>query len=157
MTDHDKKATELILEAAKESGMLEAVEQLLVRHAAADVRDLFVNYFDELAGTAPITMGFIADRGCGVRKPAKPLMEAELMFGNSEARDRAIVDLGKLGLEVELLDQVDEHTPTVWIKVTGPYEGSDDEFFREMRHLARRFGGGVEEAGLQFPPSNCFH
>ena len=93
----------------------------------------------------------------------KQLMEAELMFDNPEARDRAIVELSKLGLEVELLlDQVDEYegvvlTPTVWIRVTGPYEGSDDEFFREMGHLAGRFGGDVEEAGLQFPPSNCFH
>jgi hypothetical protein len=89
-------------------------------------------------------------------QPLKQRMEAELMFDNPEARDRAIVALTKRGFEVELLDYVDEYegvilTPTVWIAVTGAYAGSEDAFFDEMRHLAEHFSGDVMEAGLQFP------
>jgi hypothetical protein len=86
----------------------------------------------------------------------KNRMYAELLFDNPEARDRAIVELNKLGLVVELLDWVDEHegvvlSPTVWIKVRGLSELNQDEFFDEMAHLADRFNGDVYEAGLQNP------
>jgi hypothetical protein len=84
-------------------------------------------------------------------------MEAELIFDHPEARDRAVAELIKQGYAIELLDWTDDYegvllTPTVWIKVRGLYEGSDDEFFAEMGHLANQFSGDVIEAGLQFPP-----
>jgi hypothetical protein len=89
----------------------------------------------------------------------KQLMEAELIFDNPEARDRAVVELTKQGYTVELLDWVDDDddgavlSPMVWVKIRGPYEGSDTEFLGEMGHLAEQFGGDVVEAGLQFPPN----
>jgi hypothetical protein len=84
----------------------------------------------------------------------KQLMEADLMFDGPEDRDRAIVELTKQGFSVEKLDWVDAHngillTPTVWIRISGAYEGNDDEFFDEMMNLAGQFGGEVVEAGLQ--------
>ena len=83
------------------------------------------------------------------------LMEAILMFDGPADRDLATPELDKLGYGVELLlDQVDEHegvvlTPTVWIRVTGPYEGSESDFFHAMGDLAEQFGGDCLEAGLQ--------
>jgi hypothetical protein len=91
----------------------------------------------------------------------KQLMYAELLFDHPEARDRAIVALAKRGFTIEALtgpDWVDEFegvvlSSTVWIKVRGAYEGSDDEFFNEMVHLTRQFGGDVYEAGYLHPPA----
>jgi hypothetical protein len=85
-------------------------------------------------------------------------MEAELIFDHPQGRDLAITELTKLGFGVEILDWVDEDegvvlTPTVWIKVRGPYEGSDHEFFDEMAHLAGQFSGDVVEAGYANPPT----
>ena len=87
----------------------------------------------------------------------KQLMYAELIFDRPDGRDLAVAELTKQGFDVEILDWVDEHkgvvlTPTVWIKIRGLYDGSDDEFLTEMGHLAGQFSGDVIEAGLQFPP-----
>jgi hypothetical protein len=85
-------------------------------------------------------------------------MEAELLFDTPMARDLAVAELTKQGFDVEILDWVDEHegvvlTPTVWIKVRGFYEGSDDEFFNEMGHIANTAGGEVIEAGYSISGS----
>src|SRR5215472_5476701 len=74
----------------------------------------------------------------------KQQMEAELLFDCPDARDRAIVELTKRGFDVEILDWVDEYegvllTPTVWIKVRGASEDTEDEFFAEMHELAKQF------------------
>jgi hypothetical protein len=87
----------------------------------------------------------------------KQQMYAELIFDDPNSRDLAVAELTKLGFDVEILDWVDEYegvvlTPTVWVKVSGPYEGSDDEFFDEMAHLAGQFSGDVVEAGFANPP-----
>jgi hypothetical protein len=87
----------------------------------------------------------------------KQQMYAELMFDHPSGRDRAVAELSKRGFDVEVLDWVDEYegvllTPTVWIKVRGASELDENEFFREMQHLAEQFSGEVVEAGLQFPP-----
>jgi hypothetical protein len=79
-------------------------------------------------------------------------MYAELLF--PEARDLAVVELTGAGFAVEILDWEDpEGSTCVWVKVRGAYEGSDDEFFNEMVHLARQFGGDVYEAGYLHPPT----
>ena len=88
----------------------------------------------------------------------KKQMEAELMFNHPDGRDRALAELSKRGFEVELLDRTDTHegvllSLTVWVRVQGVSELSEDEFFDEMAHLANQFNGDVLEAGLQFPPS----
>jgi hypothetical protein len=88
-------------------------------------------------------------------------MLAELLFDHPGARDLAVVELKRLGFQIKLLDYVDEYegvvlTPTVWIQVRGTYEGSDNEFFAEMMHLAEKFSGDVCEAGYaddQLPQS----
>ena len=80
-------------------------------------------------------------------------MESELMFPDVPSRDLAIAELSKRGFEIELLlDRVDRHegivlTSTVWIKVSGPSELDEDEFFDEMAHLAEQFNGEVLETG----------
>jgi hypothetical protein len=79
-------------------------------------------------------------------------MEAELLFDNPKARDRAIVEIRKRGLDVELLDYVDEHegvllSATVWIRVCGLSELDDDEFFDEMSRMADQLNGFLYEAG----------
>jgi hypothetical protein len=83
----------------------------------------------------------------------KQQMYAELLFDRPAGRDLAIIELTKLGFDVEILDWVDpEGSTCVWIKVRGLSELSEDEFFNEMGHLAEQFSGDVIEAGLQFPP-----
>ena len=85
------------------------------------------------------------------------LMESVLMFDDPAARDGATPELIERGYGIELLlDAVDEHegvvlTPSVWIKVTGPYAGSEDEFFAEMHAFAQQFNGELCEAGLADP------
>jgi hypothetical protein len=91
-------------------------------------------------------------------KVMKRQMEAELMFDHPNGRDLAVAELTKLGFNVEILDWVDEYegvllTPTVWIKVRGVSELSQDEFMTEMGHLAEQFGGDCNEAGFADPQS----
>jgi hypothetical protein len=86
----------------------------------------------------------------------KQQMYAELLFDNPAARDHAIVELNKLGLDVELLDWVDEYegvvlTPTVWVKVRGLSELNQDEFFNQMARLADQHSGDIYEGGLENP------
>ena len=90
----------------------------------------------------------------------KQQMYAELLFDHPDGRDLAIVELAKLGFEVEILPWVDEHeklilTPTVWIKVRGDYEGGEDAFFRQMEDLVAQFSGDVVEAGLADDPQQA--
>jgi hypothetical protein len=86
----------------------------------------------------------------------KQQMYAELIFDHPNNRNFAVAELTEQGFDVEILDWVDEFegvvlSPTVWIKVRGPSELEQDEFFNEMAALAEHFGGDVVEAGLANP------
>ena len=92
----------------------------------------------------------------------KQLMEAELMFDNPEAptapspssansvsrssssSTRSMNTRGSFSLRPF---GSGSQAPTRAVMTSSP----------RMGYLAGRFGGDVEEAGLQFPPSNCFH
>jgi hypothetical protein len=83
-------------------------------------------------------------------------MEAELMFGDPDSRDRAVVELTKQGFNIEFLDWTDEcGTPTVWIKARGASELNDSAFFDEMMQFALPFNGEVLEAGYENPPTSA--
>jgi hypothetical protein len=76
-------------------------------------------------------------------------MEAEILFLDPDDVNLGSATLIEQGFEVEVLDWIDDSSPTVWINATITTELDQYDFFLWVYNIAWRLGGDVVEAGLQ--------
>jgi hypothetical protein len=81
-------------------------------------------------------------------------MEAEILFLNPNFVNPGVAALIELDFEVEVLDWIDPHGPTVWIKAYITSELDEYKFLDWMLSIVGPLGGDVVEAGLADPPAD---